>query len=55
MLRVAAMKPPFASARRPATAFMGTCRMGTDPKTSVVDARLRLHRHHNCFVFGSAV
>jgi len=34
--------------------IMGTCRMGTDPKTSVVDADLRVHGHQNCFVLGSA-
>jgi len=35
--------------------IMGTCRMGTDPKTSVVDTQLRLHGHTNCFVISSAV
>jgi choline dehydrogenase-like flavoprotein len=34
---------------------MGTCRMGTDPRTSVVDPELRVHGHDNCFVLGSAV
>jgi glucose dehydrogenase len=34
---------------------MGTCRMGRDPKTSVVDKHLRVHGHPNCFVVGSAV
>ena len=34
---------------------MGTCRMGTDPKTSVVDDRLRVHGAPNCFVVGSSV
>lgn len=34
---------------------MGTCRMGSDRKTSVVDRRLRVHGHPNCFVVGSAV
>jgi choline dehydrogenase-like flavoprotein len=34
---------------------MGTCRMGAEPKTSVVDAQLRVHGHGNCFVLGSAV
>jgi choline dehydrogenase-like flavoprotein len=29
--------------------------MGNDPKTSVVDANLRLHGHPNTFVLGSAV
>jgi choline dehydrogenase-like flavoprotein len=35
--------------------IMGTCRMGTDPKTSVVDTQLRVHGHQNCFVVSSAV
>jgi len=35
--------------------LMGTCRMGTDPRTSVVDPELRLHGHGNCFVLGAAV
>lgn len=35
--------------------LMGTCRMGEDPATSVVDAELRLHGHRNCFVLGAAV
>ena len=35
--------------------LMGTCRMGDDPKTSVVDASLRLHGTGNCFVLGSSV
>ena len=38
-----------------ASHLMGTCRMGTDPRTSVVDAELRAHDHHNLFVVGSAV
>ncbi len=33
----------------------GTARMGTDPKTSVVDPALRAHEHPNLFVVGSAV
>jgi choline dehydrogenase-like flavoprotein len=33
---------------------MGTCRMGNDPKTSVVDHELRVHGHRNCFVVSSA-
>jgi choline dehydrogenase-like flavoprotein len=32
---------------------MGTCRMGDDPKTSVVDRDLRVHGHSNCFVVSS--
>ncbi len=35
--------------------IMGTCRMGNDPKTSVVDKHLRVHGHGNCFVVSSAV
>jgi glucose dehydrogenase len=34
---------------------MGTCRMGGDPKTAVVDSELRVHGHHNCFVVSTAV
>jgi glucose dehydrogenase len=34
---------------------MGTCRMGTDRRTSVVDKHLRVHGHPNLFVVGSAV
>ena len=29
---------------------MGTCRMGADPASSVVDAQLRVHGKPNCFV-----
>jgi choline dehydrogenase-like flavoprotein len=32
----------------------GTCRMGSDPKTSVVDRNLRAHDHRNLFIVGSA-
>jgi choline dehydrogenase-like flavoprotein len=35
--------------------IMGTCRMGDDPKHSVVDAELRSHDHKNLFIVGSAV
>jgi glucose dehydrogenase len=35
--------------------IMGTCRMGNDAKTSVVDSELRVHGLHNCFVVSSAV
>lgn len=35
--------------------IMGTCRMGDDPKTSVVDKQLRVHGHGNCFVVSTAV
>jgi choline dehydrogenase-like flavoprotein len=33
---------------------IGTARMGTDPRTSVVDANCRVHSVHNLFVAGSA-
>jgi choline dehydrogenase-like flavoprotein len=35
--------------------IMGTCRMGENPKQSVVDEDLRCHDHRNLFVVGSAV
>ena len=35
--------------------IMGTCRMGADPRTSVVDPELRVHGHRNCFVVSTAV
>jgi choline dehydrogenase-like flavoprotein len=34
---------------------MGTCRMGKDPASSVVDEELRVHGKPNCFVLGSSV
>jgi choline dehydrogenase-like flavoprotein len=34
---------------------MGTCRMGDNPRSSVVDSQLRLHGHPNCFVLGASV
>ncbi|MEL6204168.1 MAG: GMC family oxidoreductase [Pseudomonadota bacterium] len=34
---------------------MGTTRMGTDPRTSVVDADCRVHGYRNLFVAGSSV
>lgn len=33
--------------------IMGTLRMGTDPRHSVVDPELRSHDHHNLFLLGS--
>jgi choline dehydrogenase-like flavoprotein len=46
--------------RRAATAqgaghIIGTARMGSDPRTSVVDRDLRSHDHPNLFLLGSAV
>lgn len=38
-----------------ASVIAGTCRMGTDPRRSVVDANLRCHCHPNLYVVGSAV
>lgn len=35
--------------------IMGTCRMGSDPASSVVDAQCRSHDHRNLFVVGSSV
>jgi glucose dehydrogenase len=35
--------------------IIGTARMGTDPKSSVVDRDLRSHDHPNLFILGSAV
>jgi choline dehydrogenase-like flavoprotein len=35
--------------------IMGTCRMGTDPTTSVVDAECRSHDHRNLFIVGASV
>jgi choline dehydrogenase-like flavoprotein len=34
---------------------MGTCRMGDDPRSSVVDSQLRVHGHETCFVLGASV
>jgi len=33
---------------------MGTCRMGFDPATSVVDPDLRSHDHRNLYIVGSS-
>jgi choline dehydrogenase-like flavoprotein len=35
--------------------IMGTCRMGKDPESSVVDAQCRAHDHINLFIVGSSV
>jgi choline dehydrogenase-like flavoprotein len=35
--------------------IMGTCRMGSDPTESVVDAQLRSHDHPNLFIVGASV
>lgn len=35
--------------------IIGTARMGSDPKSSVVDGELRSHDHPNLFILGSAV
>ena len=35
--------------------IMGTTRMGTDPKTSVVDQNLQCHDHRNMFILGAGV
>lgn len=35
--------------------IIGTAKMGTDPKNSVVDRELRSHDHHNLFIVGSSV
>jgi len=34
---------------------MGTCRLGDDPKTSVVDRNLRVHQSPNLYIVGSSV
>ena len=34
--------------------IMGTCRMGDDPKTSVVDKFQRSHDHKNLYLVGSS-
>jgi glucose dehydrogenase len=35
--------------------IMGTCRMGSDRKSSVVDAQCRAHDHKNLFIAGASV
>jgi choline dehydrogenase-like flavoprotein len=32
----------------------GTCRMGDDPRTAVVDRNLRAHDHPNLYIVGAA-
>ena len=39
----------------PSGHVIGTCRMGADPRRSVVDAELRSHDHPNLFLLGSGV
>jgi len=34
--------------------IMGTCRMGTDPKTSVVNSFQQAHDHNNLYLAGSS-
>jgi choline dehydrogenase-like flavoprotein len=45
----------FRGWRRTESHLQGTLRMGTDPRTSVVDADLRHHRFRNLVVVGTAV
>jgi choline dehydrogenase-like flavoprotein len=40
---------------KPAGHLMGTCRMGADPKQSVVNPDLRAHDHANLYLLGSGV
>ncbi len=40
---------------KPSGHLMGTCRMGHDPRQSVVNAELRSHDHANLYLVGSAV
>jgi choline dehydrogenase-like flavoprotein len=35
--------------------IMGTCRMGNDPKESVIDRYQRSHDHKNMFIVGSSI
>jgi choline dehydrogenase-like flavoprotein len=44
----------YAAAADPAH-LAGTCRMGRDPRTSVVDPDLRCHEHPNLYLVGTAV
>ena len=46
---------PNASADTSSGHFMGTCRMGSSPSTSVVDADCRTHDHPNLFIAGASL
>lgn len=45
---------PDPNAFSSANHIMGTCRMGADPKKSVVDAECRSHDHPNLFILGAS-
>jgi choline dehydrogenase-like flavoprotein len=47
--------PPDVNNYSGAGHIMGTCRMGNDPHTSVVDSNSRAHQHRNLFVVGGSV
>ncbi|HEU0030817.1 MAG TPA: GMC family oxidoreductase [Kofleriaceae bacterium] len=58
--KVGELHSPFLDGREPppfqdASHHMGTTRMGTDPRTSVVDTECRVHTVDNLFVAGSSV
>lgn len=44
----------FAIPRNSFDHMLGTCRMGEDPRESVVDANLKSHEHKNLFVVGGS-
>ena len=46
--------PPDANQYSAANHIMGTCRMGVDPRASVVDVDGRAHDHPNLFIVGSS-
>lgn len=46
---------PDPNAFSSANHIMGTCRMGADPETSVVNAECRTHDHPNLFILGASV
>lgn len=46
--------PPDAYQYSSANHIMGTCRMGTDPRTSVVNLDGRAHDHPNLFIIGGS-